>query len=284
VKATIKFRDDGTDTLTGELLQGGELLVDYDLSRLLARRDTFRGAAMWDIVALVRFWPDGQILEASVTAPVSSSPGGMTGDRSPAVARFPVPGDALRVEMWFLNIGYAHFGEPPKVRDGLFGQNYEFTVFPNAPPQAVIPRTDARPMRSAVNVMHLGVEKQRHQFGDAGVFAGSELQTRVKLSAWIKNIAFAKNVWFDAHVFNAGNQLLHTQTLSLRYRIGAGGGGDLFEFDDVLYYGSRSQPSSVSLLPDARRMQLRLYFEASGQLFTDGILHDRQVVEDGAVR
>ena len=285
MKAIIKFRDDGTDTLTGELLQGGELMVDYDLSRLLARRDTFRGAAMWDILALVRFRPDGQILAASVTAPVSSSPDGMTVDRSPAVASFPVPGDALRVEMWFLNIGYTHFGEPPKVRDVHFGENYEFAVFPNAPTQPVIPRTNARAVRDAVNAIQLGVEKQRHQFGDAGsgVFAGSELQTRVKLTAWVRNIAYVKNVWFDAHVFDAGNQLVHAQTLSLHYKIGAGGGGDLFEFDDVLYYGSRGQPGSVSPRPDARRIQLRLYFEASGQLFTDGILHDCQVVEDGAV-
>jgi len=285
VKATAKFWDDGTDTLTGELLQGGELMVDYDLSRLLARRDTFRGAAMWDVLALVRFQPDGQTLAASVTAPVSSSLGGITVDRSPAVASFPVPGDASRVEMWFLNIGYAHFGEPPKARDGHFGENYEFAVFPNSPAQPVIPRKDARPARDAVNAMHLGVEKQRHQFGDAGssVFAGSELQTRVKLTAWVRNIAYAKNVWFDAHVFDAGNLLVHAQTLSLHYKIGAGGGGDLFEFNDVLYDGSRDQPGSVSPRPDARRMQLRLYFEASGQLFTDGILHDRQLVEDGAV-
>jgi len=34
---------------------------------------------------------------------------------------------------------------------------------------------------------------------------------------------------------------------------------------------------------DSGRVQLRLYFEAHGQLFTDGILHDRQLVEDGAV-
>lgn len=259
-------------------------MVDYDLGRLLARRDTFRGAAMWDILALVRFQPDGQILAASVTAPVWSSLAGMTVDRSPAVASFPVPGDASRVELWFLNIGHAHFGEPPKVRDGHFGQNYEFAVLPNSPPQPVIPRTDARPARDAVNAMQLKVEKRRRQFGDAGsgVFAGSELQTRVKLTAWIRNIAYAKHVWFDAHVFDTGNQLVHAQTLSLHYKIGAGGGGDLFEFNDVLYYGSRGQPGSVSPRPDARRIQLRLYFEARGQLFTDGILHDRQVLEDGA--
>jgi hypothetical protein len=103
-------------------------------------------------------------------------------------------GDAMRVEMWFLNIGYAHFGEPPKARDGHFGQNYEFAVFPNSPAQRVIPRTEAHPARDAVNAMQLGVEKQRHQFGDAGsgVFAGSELQTRVKLTAWVRNIAYGK--------------------------------------------------------------------------------------------
>jgi hypothetical protein len=260
-------------------------MVDYDLSRLLARRDTFRGAAMWDILALVRFRPDGQILAASVTAPVLRSPDGMTVDRSPAVASFPVPGDALGVEMWFLNIGYAHFDEPPKVRDGHFGENYEFPVFPNTPTQPVILRTNARAVRDVVNAIQLGVAKQRRQFGvvGSGVFAGSELQTRVKLTSWVRNIAYAKNVWFDAHVFDTENQLVHAQTLSLHYKTGAGGGGDLFEFDDVLYYGSQGQPGSVSPRPDARRIQLRLYFEARGQLFTDGILHDCQVAEDGAV-
>jgi hypothetical protein len=286
VKATINFLNDWTQTLDGDLVQGGELAVNYDLNRLSARRDTFRGAAVWDILALARFQPDGRILAASVTAPVSSSPGGMTIDRSPAVASFPVPGDAAYVELWFLNIGYAHFGEPPKAWDSRFGDNYVFTVRPSSTAQPVAPRADARVDRDSVNAMQLAVGKTRHRFGDvgAGIFAGSELQTRVSVNAWVRNIAYAKNAWFDAHVFDAGNQLIHAQTLPLHYRIGAGGGGDLFEFDDVLYHGSRGQPGSVSPRPDARRVQVRLYFEAGGQLFTDGILHDRQLVEDGAVR
>jgi hypothetical protein len=285
VKVTIKFLNDWTQTRDGELVQGGELAVDYDLNRLPARRDTFRGAAVWDIIALVRFQPDGQILAASVTTPVSSSPGGMTVDRAPAIVSFPVPGDAASVELWFLNIGFAHFGEPPKAWDSRFGVNYVFTVLPNPSAQPVAPRIDARAARDAVNASQLSVEKQRHQFGDAGagVFAGSELQTRVKLAAWVRNIDYAKNVWFEAHVFDGDNQLVHAQTFPLHYKLGAGGGGDLFEFDDVLYHGSRGQPGSVSPRPDARRVQLRLYFEASGRLFTDGILHDRQLVEDGAV-
>jgi hypothetical protein len=99
VKAIINFLKDWTQTLDGDLVQGGELAVDNDLNRLPARRDTFRGAAVWDILALARFHPDGKILAASVTAPVSGSPGGMTVDRSPAVASFPVPGDASQVEL-----------------------------------------------------------------------------------------------------------------------------------------------------------------------------------------
>jgi len=285
MKATISFLSDWTQTLDGDLVQGGQLAVNYDLNRLPVRRDTFRGAAVWDILALARFHPDGQILAASVTRPVSSSPGGMTVDRAPAAAIFPVPGDATYLELWFLNIGYAPFGEPPKAWDSRFGDNYVFTVLPNSTAQPVIPRTNARPARDVVNAMQLGVEKQRYRFGNAGsgVFSGSELQTRVKLTAWVENIAYAKNVWFDANLFDGGNQLIDAQTQSLHYKIGAWGEGDLFGFEDVLYHGSRGQPGSVSPRPDARRVQLRLYFEASGQLFTDGILHDRQLLEDGAV-
>jgi len=282
VKATIKFLNDWTQTLAGDLAQGGELAVDYDLGRLAAYRSTFRGAALWEILALVRFQPDSQILAASVSAPVRRSPAGMIIDRSPAVASFPVPGDAAHVELWFLNIGYAHFGEPPKAWDSRFGDNYAFAVQANSPAQPVMPRQGTQTNRDVVNAFALTIEKQRHQLIPAGS-AGSESQTHVKLSAWVRNIAYAKNAWFDAHVFDSGNQLVHAQTLSLRYKIGAGGGGDLFEFDDVLYHGSRGQPGSATPRPDARRVQLRLYFEASGQLFTDGILHDRQLVEDGVV-
>jgi hypothetical protein len=237
---------------------------------------------VWDILSLVRFHPDRQTLAASVTAPVSSSPDGMTVDRSPAVAIFPVAGDATYVELWFLNIGYAHFGEPPKAWDSRFGNNYVFAVQPNSPARPVTPRQVAQTNRDVVNAFALTIEKQRHQFIPVGS-AGSELQTRVKLGAWVKNIAYVKNAWFDAHVFDAGNQLVHAQTLPLHYKTGAGCGGDLFEFDDVLYYGSRGRTGSVSPKPDVRRVQLRLYFEASGQVFTDGILHDRPLLEDGAV-
>jgi hypothetical protein len=55
----------------------------------------------------------------------------------------------------------------------------------------------------------------------------------------------------------------------LHYKEGTGGGGDLFEFNDVLYRGARGQPGSVSPRPDAHRVQLRLSYEIGGQVFTD---------------
>lgn len=285
MKATAKFHGDWTETLDGDLVQGGELAVQYDLSRLPQHRTRYREAAVWDIIALARFHPDGQILAASVTAPVYASPGGATIDRAPATATFPVPGDAGEVELWFLNLGYGSSSEPPRAWDSRFGQNYRFAVRSASPAQPVVPRLNARPAREIVNVQQLVVEKRRHQFGGAGAGlpAGSELRTHVKLRVWVRNLTYIKHVWCDAHVFDRDQQLVHARTLPLHYRWSTGDGGDLFELDDVLYVGSRGQPGSVSPRPDARRLQLRIYCELDGQLFTDGILHDRRLPEDAAV-
>jgi len=46
---------------------------------------------------------------------------------------------------------------------------------------------------------------------------------------------------------------------------------------------SRTNSAETLIFLQSFRVQLCLYFEASGQLLTDGILHDRQLVEDGAV-
>src|SRR5204863_1052121 len=70
MKATLKFSSDWTETLTGDLVQGGEITVDYDLQRLPEHRSIYKGAAIWDVRGLVRFQPDRQILATSLTAPV----------------------------------------------------------------------------------------------------------------------------------------------------------------------------------------------------------------------
>jgi hypothetical protein len=278
MRATARFDGDWTERLDGDLAQGGELTVDYDLSRLPQIRTHYREAAVWDIVAHVRFVPDQQILAASVTRPVYASPGGATIDRAPAAATFPVPGDAAEVELWFLNIGYG--AVPPKAWDSRYGRNYRFGIRNTSPAEPVVRRPGAQTAREVVNAFQLAVEKRRHSFS---AFGGSELRTHVQLVAWVRNLAYVKNVWLDANVFDAGNQLIHAQTLPLHYKEAGGGGGDLFELDDVLYTGARGQPGSVSPRADARRVQSRLYCEMNGRLYTDGILHDRALVEDGAV-
>jgi hypothetical protein len=284
MKATARFDIGWNETLTGDLEQGGELSVEYDLNRLPQHRTRYRDAAVWDIIALARFHPDGQILAASVTAPVYGSPGGATVDRAPAVATFPVPGDAGEVEMWFLNLGYGFSSEPPKAWDSRFGQNYRFAVRAAPAVQTVALRPDAETSRDVVNAARLVVEKLRHQFAPPpALSAGSEMRTAVRLRAWVKNVTYEKSVWFDAHVFDGENRLVHAQTLPLHHKADGGGGGDLFEFDDVFYVGSRGQPGSVSPRPDARRLQLRLYCELGGRVFTDGILHDRRLPEDARV-
>jgi hypothetical protein len=82
------------------------------------------------------------------------------------------------------------------------------------------------------------------------------------------------------HVFDAADALLHSETLTLGYLEPAGGGGDLFVFDGKIYQGSMATPGSVSPRPDARLVQYRLYYEVSGQVFTDAILHQHELPED----
>jgi hypothetical protein len=278
MKAIARFNADWTERLDGDLAQAGELAVDYDLSRLPQIRIHHREAAVWDIVAHVRFHPDAQIRAASVTRPVNANPGGATIDRAPAVATFPVPGDAVEVELWFLNIGYGP--DPPAAWDSRYGQNYRFAVRNTSPAQPVARRPDVQTAPEVVNAFQLVAEKQRHRFSAPG---GSELRVVVRLVAWVRNLTYTKNVWFDANVFDGDDRLIHAQTVPVHYKEGGGGGGDLFEFDGVLYTGSRGQPGSVSPRPDARRVQLRLYCEMNGRLYTDGILHDHPLTEDGAV-
>ena len=284
MKATLKFSADWTETLTGDLIQGGEIAVDYDLQRLPEYRSIYKGAAIWDIRSLVRFQPDLQILATSLTEPVYESPGGMTIDRSPVVATFAVPGDATQVELWFLNIGYAPFNsesDQPMAWDSRFGDNYVFPVRSNSPAQPVTPRQGAQTNRAVVNAPTLTIDKRRHQFGAHGS-AGSEIQTRANVTAWVRNLSYVKNVWFDTNVFDSSNNLIHAESFPLHYSTG-GDVSDYFELNDVLYLGSRGQPGSVTPRPDARRVQFRLYYEVNGQVFTDGILHDHPLPEDGAV-
>lgn len=101
----------------------------------------------------------------------------------------------------------------------------------------------------------------------------SNLQTQLRIEAWVRNLAPTKTTWLDVHVFDRDGQLVHTQTLPLRFTHSAGDGGDLFVFDGVIYQGSIATQGSVDARPDARALQYRLYCEQGDQVYTDGLPH-----------
>jgi hypothetical protein len=79
-----------------------------------------------------------------------------------------------------------------------------------------------------------------------------------------------KRVWADVDVFDSGDELIHTDTYTLRY-IGPAdclpGHGDFFMFEGKIHQGSTATPGAVSPKPEARKVQYRLYYEVNHQLF-----------------
>jgi hypothetical protein len=132
-----------------------------------------------------------------------------------------------------------------------------------------------------VNVARCRVVKE-NQFpqSPSGSRQGWDLQTVLTMTAWVRNIAYAKNVWIDVHVFDGVDDLVHSETFTLRYAGTASGWGDLFDFDGRIYQGSTATPGSVSPRPEARKVQYRLYYEVDSQVFTDAILHQQDLPQD----
>lgn len=101
----------------------------------------------------------------------------------------------------------------------------------------------------------------------------SNLQTQLRVGAWVRNLTFAKTVWLDAHLFDREGRLVHGETLPLRFTQPADDGGDLFEFDGVVYQGSVATSGTFDERPDARSVQYRLYCEQDATVYTDGLRH-----------
>jgi hypothetical protein len=180
-------------------------------------------------------------------------------------------------EIWFLNSGM--YGD--KAWDSRYGQNYRFPVAQAGPAQPVSFRTGALRDPSMVNVVNWALTKLSNPTGVSS--EGSQLETHLNVTAWVKNIQYQKNVWIDFHVFDGADDLVHSETVPLSYYQPGGGGGDLFIFDQRVLKGCGGLPGSVWPRPDARLLEFRLYYEAGGNLFTDGYLHQSKVQADAAV-
>lgn len=110
----------------------------------------------------------------------------------------------------------------------------------------------------------------------------TNLQTQLRVGAWVRNLAYAKSVWLDAHLFDREGRLLHAETLPLRFTERAGDGGDLFEFDGFVYQGSVATAGGFDERPDVRGVQYRLYCEQQSAVYTDGLRHWCELRTDAA--
>lgn len=193
-----------------------------------------------------------------------------------------VPLDAESMDCWFERHGVAT--APCQVWDSRYGANYWFPVARRGPAQPVYPRSGAIPHLDMVNVLSDGAAK-RNMFPQpgSGPQSGSDLQTFLMLSVWVRNVAYTKNIWIDVNVYDQVDALIHAESFALVYHGPSGGDGDLFAMDGPVYQGARATPGSVSPQLDARKVQYRLYYEVNGQVFTDAILHQQLVIEDALV-
>lgn len=129
VAGRISFFASWSHHASGELRQGGYLVVDYDLGRLPQCRGTHNGQPAWDIVAHARFLPGGQQLSGSVRE-LDSHQGTPTNSATSKPLTLKIPADASAVELWFHN--YTGAGSSCQAWDSSFGKNYRFEVWPAA--------------------------------------------------------------------------------------------------------------------------------------------------------
>jgi hypothetical protein len=160
---------------------------------------------------------------------------------------------------------------------------------PARPSDVVMPTQPVRPREGAIvdrTVIHLTMDaaaKENAFPSDGGRSRGmSNLQTQLRIEAWVRNLGHVKSVWLDAHVFDRDGRLVHSETLPLRFTHSAGDRGDLFVFDGVIYQGSVATQGSVDARPDARAVQYRLYCEQDAQVYTDGLPHWCELRTDAA--
>jgi hypothetical protein len=276
----VQFLPDWLQSQDGTILRGETVAVRFAPERLNMCRRSMRGAEVWDIEAFARFHPRGELVRGRLTGRVSRD-----GIVSTLVTRdldIAVPSDSRQIEMWFHS--YAEAGGRCDAWDSRFGDNYWFDVAgaaPMTPQDPVRLRDGAIPRPEFVNVFDQAAIKQNvFSRPSSGPPVGKDLRSFLTVRAWVKNVAFAKAVWIDLHIFDHEATLIKAATMGLPWEASAGGAGDMFRFDGEIYRGSTATPGSVSPRPNAWLVQYRLYYAVEGNLYTDAILHQLELIDD----
>lgn len=152
------------------------------------------------------------------------------------------------------------------------------------PSESVTFRAGAVPNQDMVVVIEESATKTNAKAsGGPGSGVGLDLETILSVKAWARALGGAQYAWLDVHVFDDCDRLIRSETLPMKYLGAAEDGGDVFGFEGSVYRGTGASPGSVWLAPDARKLQYRLYYEAKGTVFSDGLLRQHEVQPDSAL-
>jgi hypothetical protein len=214
-KAVLQFLPEWLQSQNGTILRGGTVAVKFAPERLSACRNSMRGAELWDIEAVAKFHPRGELVRGSLIQRMSRD--GVVTTSAPRDLEIAVPSDSRQIEMWFHN--FAELGGRCDAWDSRFGDNYWFDVAGPEPVQLQDPvryRDGAIARPEFVNVFdQTAVKKDVFPAPPSGPPVGKDLRTSLSVRAWVKNVAFVKEVWIDLHVFDRSATLIKAATSGL---------------------------------------------------------------------
>jgi len=148
----VQFLPDWRQIGQDEILRGSSFGIEFAPDRLTGCRRNWRGAEVWDIEALVRFHPRGELVHGGLLE--QNRTGGVVTALSPKRLDITVPSDTTQIEMWFHN--FVEVGGRCDAWDSRFGENYWFDVAgpnPVEPSDPVRHREGAIPSPDFVNVV-----------------------------------------------------------------------------------------------------------------------------------
>ena len=142
-------------------------------------------------------------------------------------------------------------------------------------------RTGAIPRREMVVVIDEAATKKNVKAEKAtSGSAGLDLETVLSIEAWVRKLGEPQHSWIDLHVFDESDQLIRSETLPLNYVRAADDDAEVYRFEGGVYKGMGASPGSVWLAPDARKVQYRVYCEAGGAVYSDGLLRQHELPPD----
>jgi hypothetical protein len=111
-KAMLDFKNGWEQSLTGELVAGGQLVIKYDIARLPHLRHS--SSTHWGIETFIRFHPSEMVSRG----PVRDGP-----------FECSIPAGTTQLELWFKNWA-GDEGSRRESFDSKHSANYQFTVKP----------------------------------------------------------------------------------------------------------------------------------------------------------